>query len=104
MLKQVVIFSCTLLLSVISMGSDDFSWDQREWSKRYNTASDADFLSALEKNIITHLNRARSEPKAYAKNYIQPRENFYQGKYYKELGTVDNFLGIPLCQGSCRLF
>ena len=77
-----------------------YQWETHKWDKSYNTAHNAQYLTQLEQDIISQLNRARAEPKTYAKTYIKPRAAFFNGLYYKEPDTADNFLGIKTHEGS----
>ena len=44
----------------------------------------ANYLDALEKEVILHLNMARTDPEKYAKRYIAPRERFFAGNIYHD--------------------
>ncbi len=49
-----------------------------------NTASEANYLSSLEKEIILEINKLRSDPKRYAEDYIAPLAKKYDRRllYY----------------------
>jgi len=53
-----------------------------------DTAKDADYLSALEKDIILEMNKVRTNPKKYSDLYIQPRLQYYNGKHYSVPGQI----------------
>ena len=44
-----------------------------------NTAGKAEYLSAKEKEVILEINKLRSDPAAYAVEYLEPLINCYQG-------------------------
>jgi len=45
-----------------------------------NTAVSVNYLSENEKNVILEINKLRSNPPAYAREYLEPLLNLYQGK------------------------
>jgi hypothetical protein len=45
-----------------------------------NTAANAAYLSENEKNVILEINKLRSDPAAYAAEYLEPLLPLYQGK------------------------
>lgn len=51
-----------------------------------STASDAGYLSEMEKDVILHLNMARTDPAGYAEDFIEPRLSFFTGTDYHEPG------------------
>lgn len=51
-----------------------------------NTASDARYLSDLEKDIILEINKLRSDPEQYAKEYIAPLAKNYDGRILRYPG------------------
>lgn len=61
------------MFSFLSMGDFDNS---------LNTASRVSYLSELEKEVIFELNKVRSDPEKYAKEYLVPLESFYIGKKF----------------------
>jgi len=63
--------------------------DSKEWNlKLVDTARDAAYLSAIEKDVILEMNKVRSDPKKYAELYLQPRLQYYNGKYYSVPGKI----------------
>jgi uncharacterized protein YkwD len=60
------------------------SWDP----EKMNTARDAVYLSATEKEVIAEMNMLRSDPVRYATEIIQPRLAFYEKKQYKVPGEI----------------
>ncbi len=57
----------------------------RNWNiPALNTASDAGYLSTLEKEIVLEINKLRSNPVQYAEEYIAPLAKHYDGRilYY----------------------
>jgi uncharacterized protein YkwD len=53
-----------------------------------DTAKDADYLSAIEKDVILETNKVRSDPKKYAALYIRPMLQFFKGTDYAVPGQV----------------
>jgi len=53
-----------------------------------DTGKDADYLTALEKDIILETNKVRTNPKKYSDLYIQPRLPYYNGRYYSVPGQI----------------
>lgn len=51
-----------------------------------STASDVDYLDEMEKDVVLHLNMARTDPAGYAEDYIEPRIRFFSGTDYLEPG------------------
>ena len=44
----------------------------------------ADYMNALEKEIVLHLNMARTDPVGYARKYIEPRLRYFKGNVYHD--------------------
>lgn len=44
----------------------------------------ASYLDALEKEVILHLNMARTDPEKYARQYILPRTRYFTGNIYHD--------------------
>ncbi|MCK5116016.1 MAG: CAP domain-containing protein [Candidatus Aegiribacteria sp.] len=61
-------------------------WPAADWSLgELSTAVDAEFLDELEKDVILHLNMARTDPALYAHDFIEPRIEYFTGMLYREL-------------------
>jgi uncharacterized protein YkwD len=59
------------------------------WSNlRVDTAADVDYLSMNEKQVVLELNKARTNPAAYAKEYLVPMRSFYRGTLLSYPGQV----------------
>ena len=71
--------------------ADSFS---SKWTaEKTDTTKGADYLSDVEKQVIVEINKARSDPKAYALAYIEPLRYYYQGtilQYPGETGVLTN--------------
>lgn len=67
-----------------SMNNKADSWD----TALLNTARNAAYLSALEKQVILEMNMVRSDPAGYAKEFIQPRLEYYHKKFYDAPGEI----------------
>jgi len=53
-----------------------------------DTAANADYLSAIEKDVILEMNKVRTNPGKYAELYIRPRLRFYNGRHYSVPGEI----------------
>jgi uncharacterized protein YkwD len=47
---------------------------------KLDTAQNAPYLSALEKQIVRELNKARSDPSQYARAFLAPQRKYYAGQ------------------------
>ncbi len=62
-------------------------WPVTDWAlQELSTAADVEFLDDLEKDVILHLNMARTDPARYAHDFIEPRMEYFSGTVYRELG------------------
>ncbi|MBN2607763.1 MAG: CAP domain-containing protein, partial [Candidatus Fermentibacteraceae bacterium] len=57
-------------------------WD----TEGLSTGNDVDYFSDLEKDVLLHLNMARTDPARYAEEYIEPRLQYFSGMLYREPG------------------
>ncbi len=56
--------------------------DDKKWNNpSLNTASAANYLSPLEKELILEINKLRSNPAKYAEDYIVPLKNRFKKNY-----------------------
>ena len=79
-------FGCLSLGSLLG-GGESNSQDADKWDiAALDTARNADYLSAIEKDVILEMNKARSNPALYAELYISPRLKKFDGKVYN--GTL----------------
>ena len=63
--------------------------DAANWDiESLDTAADADDLTGIEKDVILEMNKVRTDPKKYARLYIQPRLQYYKGKHYSVPGQI----------------
>jgi hypothetical protein len=69
-------------LPVVSPGNlptyQSYAWD----IARLDTARDVPYLSRTEKDVILEMNKARTNPRQYAEQYIRPLLGYYNGSYY----------------------
>jgi len=74
-----ILISLFLLLTVeISSGNTIFPG--KTWNVSFlNTAGAAAYLSPAEKEVILEINKLRSDPAAYAAEYLEPLVKCYQG-------------------------
>jgi hypothetical protein len=62
-------------------------WSLAGWDVQgLSTGSDADYLSDLEKEVLLHLNMARTNPARYAAEFLDPRLQYFYGELYREPG------------------
>lgn len=80
-------------------------WPTAGWPvKKSAPAEDLSYLSVLEKNIILHLNMARTDPHRYSQEFISPRSAFYNNKMYLEPGGPENFIGLKTQEGVSAVY
>lgn len=80
--------------------NDNKHWPITGWPvEDLSTASGVKYLSGLEKDVILHLNMARTNPPKYAKEFILPRIRFYRGKMYREPWASSSFGGYVKQEG-----
>ena len=73
-----------------TFSSSDWSkadlWPVTDWPVGVlSTAAGSEFLGDLEKDVILHLNMARTDPARYAQDFIEPRMEYFSGEMYREL-------------------
>ena len=62
--------------------------DAANWNiAALDTAANASYLSAVEKDVILELNKVRSNPKKYAELYLQPMLKYFKGRDYNPPGS-----------------
>jgi uncharacterized protein YkwD len=64
---------------------NDSHWDIDE----LDTARNVSYLSTLEKDIVLELNKARTNPAAYARVYLEVRRQNYEGRLFRRPGQLD---------------
>ena len=63
--------------------------DSANWNiAALDTAANVSYLSAVEKDVILEMNKARTNPKKYADLYIQPMLKYFDGNSYRVPGQV----------------
>ncbi len=89
-----------LIMAAFSAYSMDLpsSWEM----SKLNTAAGTDYLSAFEKEMIFEINKLRSDPARYAREYLEPMRNFYNGRklYYPgdlPLMTTEGIKALTEC-------
>ncbi|MDR2194906.1 MAG: CAP domain-containing protein [Treponema sp.] len=91
----------TLLLTIIFCFINNLYAD--DWDAAWlDTARHVDYLSAVEKDVIFELNKARSDPRRYAESYIRPRFAYFSGKIYAEPDkpkrtTQEGIIAVQAC-------
>ncbi len=88
--EQVSVQTVTLKDSKIHSSYDwskEELWPVTDWAlEELSTTGDAEYLDDLEKDVILHLNMARTDPARYAHDFIEPRIGFFSGMVYREPG------------------
>lgn len=80
--------------------SESTRWSVTGWPiKELSTAEQASYLDALEKEIVLHLNMARTDPTRYATEFIAPRRQYFRGDTYREPGGPSSFAGVRTREG-----
>ncbi|RAX54478.1 hypothetical protein CCY99_03780 [Helicobacter sp. 16-1353] len=74
-MKKILLF----VAFVLGFGVSVFAWDDS-----LNTAKNAPYLSEVEKQVIFELNKARSNPARFAKEYLEPMVGQFNGKMIKK--------------------
>ncbi len=74
----------------------------QEWNTNLDSARLIEYMSNIEKDVVFEMNKARSDPKRYAEEYIKPRLLNFSGKYYAESGsarllTVEGVTAVQVC-------
>lgn len=82
MQNLIIIFFSVLFLT----GSPEKLQDKKEWPAELNTASYANYLSELEKNVILELNKVRSNPQQYVEEYMDELQTSFNGKIFSYPG------------------
>lgn len=80
-----VLISIFLFFSIFAFCSAKSSPDQKRtgWNvKKLDTARNVKYLSDLEKDVILEMNMARTNPKKYAKDFIEPQADLFEGTLY----------------------
>ena len=79
------VFKDTIILSS-SDWSKSVLWPVTDWAlEALSTAEDAEFLDDLEKDVVLHLNMARTDPARYMRDFIEPRLEYFSGVMYREV-------------------
>ncbi|MBN1649565.1 MAG: CAP domain-containing protein [Spirochaetales bacterium] len=65
--------------------ADEGPWDL----SAIDTARNVPYLSKIEKDVILEVNKLRTNPAAYADQYLVPRRDNYSGRLYREAGKTD---------------
>ena len=87
-----LVLAAVSLLFVTASGNDPNKRsdpDAANWDiATLDTAADADYLTGIEKDVILEMNKVRTDPKKYAKLYLQPRLKYYQKNNYMVPGEI----------------
>jgi len=63
--------------------------DAANWNiATLDTAANASYLTDIEKDVVLEMNKVRTDPKKYARLYIQPRLRYYNGNRYSAPGQI----------------
>jgi uncharacterized protein YkwD len=79
--------------------SSDSSQQPEKWDiRKLDVARNAEYMSALEKDVVLEMNKARSEPQRYAEEYIKPQLQNYSGDAYSAaqecIDEMSNMKGV----------
>ena len=87
MVRKKILFGVGLVLMVCFTGMRSLA--EKSWDKMaLNTAAGATYLSDNEKAVIFEINKLRSDPPSYAREYLEPLLNKYDGKKLNYPGDV----------------
>ena len=68
---------------IFIIGISFFAWKSSVFANdKLNTAAEANYLTAIEKEIVFEINRFRSSPSEYATEYLVPLTKFYEKKIF----------------------
>lgn len=70
--------------SFFAQASSYSNWQTEE----LNTAKNVDYLSEIEKEILTEINMVRTNPRMYNEEFVKPLLRFYEGLYFRYPGQV----------------
>ena len=89
------------ILSIIILGAATLlSAQSKDRKKELDTAANAKYLTALEKEVIYEINLFRSNPQRYAEDFIAPLAKNYQNKLLHYPGEE---IGIRTIEGVSAL-
>jgi uncharacterized protein YkwD len=71
-----------ILSSLIWFSSPEIQTEEENWPTELNTAKGASYLNELEREVIFELNKVRSDPKRYSKEYLEDLYSAYKGKVF----------------------
>ena len=75
-------------------------WSVHGWDTgTLSTGQGCDYLDELEREVLLHINMARSDPSRYAEEFLGPRLVFFDGDIYREPGRV----AIATIEGAAAL-
>lgn len=77
-----------IYLSLLGIGSPGNAEKDNSWPVELNTAADAGYLNQLEREVIWELNKVRSDPPRYAKEYLEELKDHYKGKLLTYDGQI----------------
>lgn len=77
-----------IYIALLGIGSPDKPSVEKAWPDELNTAADAGYLNQLERDVILELNKVRSDPPRYAKEYLEELKNNYKGKLLTYEGQI----------------
>lgn len=84
--------------------ADSPFWPLDGWPiEELDTAANVDYLSDVERDVVLHLNMARSNPARYAREFIEPMLDYFNGSLYREPDSPANFAGIRTQEGTAAV-
>ena len=94
LIQKVLCFSVCLSITV-SAAPFPPDWPIAGWPiNKSAPAEDISHLNLLEKNLLLHLNMAKTDQSRYSQEFISPRSAFYNNKMYLAPGGTENFIGL----------
>jgi uncharacterized protein YkwD len=82
-----ILFLSIFFSSCKSVENDDP--DAANWDMSVlDAAKKVDYLSRGEKDVILEMNKVRTDPQKYARLYLQPELQYYNGKMYQKPGQM----------------
>jgi len=77
-----------LNIILLTFGSPTVITNDNSWSEELNTAREEAYLNELERDVIFELNKVRSDPPRYAKEYLEEVRKAYKGKLLTYEGQI----------------
>ena len=83
-MRKLITSTLLLLFILVSVGFKDDAWDIAD----LDTARDVDYLTEAEKDVVLEMNKVRTNPELYAKEYIVEVKELYNKKLLTYPGEI----------------